>query len=80
MTEAAYMSKEPIWKSGGSKVVFDSMEELLKRQHRGNKEWKPMVISADLQDLHHPLDYETRPNIDYSDPIISLRDLYRTYS
>lgn len=78
-TQASYMSKESIWKSGGSKVVFNGMEELLKEQHR-QKGRQPMVISADIQDLHHPLDYEIRPSINYSEPVITLRELHLTYS
>jgi hypothetical protein len=78
-SQIPHVPKESVWKDGGSQVVFDGMESLLRQQSiQANR--KPMIISADIQNLHHPLPYEVRPDINYSEPVISLNDLHLTYS
>eukprot|EP00980_Cylindrotheca_fusiformis_P002303 scaffold535_cov65-Cylindrotheca_fusiformis.AAC.5 len=88
MMEAANMSDESIWdhqsgredKRKRSKLVLDNMEKLLKKQHQQKSERPPMVISADIQDVHHPLKYQVRPHIKYSKPVIKRWEIGQMYS
>lgn len=75
-SQVPYLDKTSIWpKEGGSKLSFETMHKLLSQTNKN-----PMLISVDLQDLHHPLPYEERPGINYTEPVISLHDLHLTYS
>ena len=74
------LPKEAIFGGGGSEIVFDTMEKLLQEQARTNG--SPIFVSADLQNLHHPLRYEGRAHLNHSyhHPAISDKEVHLTYS
>ena len=76
-------------------VVLNILETLLKQQHNKTivhdkvhyadkllPQPPPMLISADMQDLHHPLNCGNRTHLQdlYKEPFMTDSEIWRTYS